>query len=260
MNYKYIVSLAVLFNLNFWVIAQIDNHPEERNFFVYSLTEEEEKAAIKGWDLYQKKKFSFAHNGGHFTNPVEHLIGYEFWSNGKVAVLNFDKNNHCENLFLIKDGKLSYLGSVGFNGFFIHLAGRYQKHIHKKLSYNSPNGLFLKLYFTKTNPLDSKIQNRLSYTFDDRVAMASDIGWALYKKNKRLHSPHGGAYVFSYVDKKGFGFWSDGKIAKVDRNNDGHYETLFRIRNDSLIYAGSFEMKDNFVEVADKFHKLIKKK
>lgn len=238
--------------------GQIDNHPEEKQVFIYSLTDEEAEAAIKGWELYKMKKFSFAYNDGHFTNPVEHMLGYEFWSNGKIAILNLDKKNHCENFFLIEDNKLSYLGAAGFDGSFIHLAGKYQKLLSPKLSYNSPNGLFLKLYFSKSNPQDMKFSSRLSFIFDEKTSMAAEIGWDLYKRNKYLNSPHGGHYTFSYVDKKGFGFWSDGKTAKVDRNNDGHYETIFKVRYVSLVYVGTFEIKDSFVEAAEKFHKLFK--
>jgi hypothetical protein len=48
-------------------------------------------------------------------------------------------------------------------------------------------------------------------------------------------------------------FWSNGVWAKIDRDDNGHYETLFVMRDGRLVYFGALGAKGHVVNTAGEF-------
>jgi hypothetical protein len=75
-------------------------------------------------------------------------------------------------------------------------------------------------------------------------------GWKLYENKEFAGTFKSGRYTDTDPAVAGNDFWSDGVIATVDREGDGHHETYFKIENKQLIYVGSIGGHGNFVHTA----------
>lgn len=86
-------------------------------------------ATDEAWQLYREGVFANAWNNGHYTDTDPDQRGYDFWSDGVYAKFDRDKNGHHETIFLIVDGQLEYVGSIGRpqGGVFVHTAKAHSK-------------------------------------------------------------------------------------------------------------------------------------
>jgi len=100
----------------------------------YELTVPVAIQATKGWDLYKNKNFSGSFNGGYYTDINITAKGYDFWSNGKFAKYDRDFNGHHETIFLIKDEKLVYVGSIGRKGTFVDVSNKFINLLNKSIT------------------------------------------------------------------------------------------------------------------------------
>jgi hypothetical protein len=85
-------------------------------------------------------------------------------------------------------------------------------------------------------------------------------GYELYKKNEIMSSYNGGHYTDPNPEKRGYEFWSNGKIAKFDRDSNGHYETILKINNKNLIYIGTLGSAGEWIDVNVNYKHLMGKK
>lgn len=80
-------------------------------------------------------------------------------------------------------------------------------------------------------------------------------GWQLYEDEKFAGSFNNGRYTDPDPKTKVNDFWSDGLIAKLDRDNNGHFETIFIVAEKQLVYAGSIGRAGSFIHVARDYKK-----
>ena len=88
------------------------------------------------------------------------------------------------------------------------------------------------------------------------VAVAID-GWRMYKAKEFAGGFMGGHYTDPRPDREGKEFWSDGNVAKVDRGSDGHFETVFLIVGEEIVYVGTIGTRGRFIDVARKFESFL---
>jgi hypothetical protein len=82
-------------------------------------------------------------------------------------------------------------------------------------------------------------------------------GWQLYEVEKFAGSFSNGHYTDPDPNTKVKDFWSDGLIAKLDRDNNGHFETIFVVAEKQLVYAGSIGPNGNFIDAAHEYENYI---
>lgn len=92
-----------------------------------------------------------------------------------------------------------------------------------------------------------------NYELTMDVARSAMEGWDLWVTQVPEDVMHYGRYVDTDPTTPARDFWSNGAWAKLDREADGHHETLFVIRDGHLVYFGSLGPKGTFVDVAREF-------
>jgi hypothetical protein len=82
-------------------------------------------------------------------------------------------------------------------------------------------------------------------------------GWQLYEGEKFAGSFNNGHYTDPDQNTKVKDFWSDGFVAKLDRDNNGHFETIFVVAEKQLVYAGSIGRNGTFIDAAKAYENYI---
>jgi hypothetical protein len=82
-------------------------------------------------------------------------------------------------------------------------------------------------------------------------------GWQLYAQEKFAGSFRNGQYTDPDPATKVNDFWSDGVIAKFDRDDNGHFETVFIVVDKQLVYVGSIGNRGTFIDTAGDYKKHI---
>lgn len=98
-----------------------------------------------------------------------------------------------------------------------------------------------------------------NYELTVKVSIEATKGWNLYQKGVFIGKFNGGNYTNPDESTQVHDFWSDGYYAKYDRDNNGHHETIFIIREKELIYVGSIGSKGTFVDVSNNYRTLLHK-
>ena len=80
-------------------------------------------------------------------------------------------------------------------------------------------------------------------------------GWQLYQDEEFAGSFKNGHYTDPDANTKVNDFWSDGRIAKLDCDNNGHFETIFIVIDNQLVYAGSIGRTGSFIHAARDYRK-----
>ncbi|HEY3394802.1 MAG TPA: hypothetical protein VGK58_19000 [Lacipirellulaceae bacterium] len=91
---------------------------------------------------------------------------------------------------------------------------------------------------------------RDDYELTVATAVKATRGWGLYENEEFAGAFKSGHYTDPDPTTKVNDFWSDGLIAKLDRDNNGHFETIFIVVDDELVYAGSIGRTGRFVHTA----------
>jgi hypothetical protein len=91
---------------------------------------------------------------------------------------------------------------------------------------------------------------RDDYELTVATAVKATRGWELYENEKFAGSFKSGHYTDPDPRTKVNDFWSDGLIAKLDRDNNGHFETIFIVVDNDLVYAGSIGRTGRFAHTA----------
>lgn len=123
---KYILIIVFISLFPLMINAQIIDR--------YELTVKVAIEATKGWNLYQKRFFVGKFNGGNYTNPDDSTQVHDFWSNGDYAKYDRDNNGHHETIFIIRENKLVYVGSIGSKGTFVDASNNYRILLNKPLA------------------------------------------------------------------------------------------------------------------------------
>lgn len=91
------------------------------------------------------------------------------------------------------------------------------------------------------------------YKYTQDVKTLAEKGYTLFKEGKFMTSHNSGHHTDTDPQTLGFDFWSNGKMVKVDRDHNGHFETIFMIKGDALVYVGSIGGKGVYVDVGEGF-------
>ena len=88
----------------------------------YELTMEVARTAMRGWELFVTHVPADLQRHGRYTDTDPAMQGRNLWSNGIWPKLDRDGNGHHETLFVVRDGRLVYFGSLGSKGTFVDVA------------------------------------------------------------------------------------------------------------------------------------------
>jgi hypothetical protein len=78
-------------------------------------------------------------------------------------------------------------------------------------------------------------------------------GWELFQAGKFAAAAQGGHYTDPDAKTQVRDFWSNSRWAMLDRNSDGHHETIFLIENKQLVYVGCLDTRGKLVNPASRF-------
>lgn len=101
----------------------------------------------------------------------------------------------------------------------------------------------------------AKVRN--DYELTVAVVVKALDGWRLYRDQKFDGSYNGGHYTNPDPKTQVKDFWSDGRFANLDRDDDGFFETRFIIKGRQLEYVGSLGSSSRFIDVANEFKEFM---
>lgn len=78
-------------------------------------------------------------------------------------------------------------------------------------------------------------------------------GWEFYQAGRFAAAAQGGHYTDPHPKTQVHDFWSNNRWAMLDRDGDGHHETIFLIENKELVYVGCLDMHGKLVNPASRF-------
>lgn len=88
-----------------------------------------------------------------------------------------------------------------------------------------------------------------NYTINDEIRAQAELGYRLFRERKFVSESNGGFYT-DPVEGGGFEFWANPYWAQFDRDQNGHFETIFQFDGkDSITYFGSIGGDGNYVDV-----------
>ena len=100
----------------------------------YELTVSVAKQALHGWQLFLTKNYAGDFNQGHYTDTQAATQLKDFWSDGRYAMVDRDRNGHHETIFWIQDQELVYVGSLGMDGKFVNTARSSRSYLGESLA------------------------------------------------------------------------------------------------------------------------------
>ncbi len=78
-------------------------------------------------------------------------------------------------------------------------------------------------------------------------------GWGLFQAGKFAAAAHGGHYTDPDPNTQVRDFWSSGRWAMLDRDGNGHHETIFLVENQELVYVGCLNVRGLLINPASRF-------
>jgi hypothetical protein len=96
---------------------------------------------------------------------------------------------------------------------------------------------------------------RDDYKYTPELEKLAQAGYELYKQGKTTGDFNAGKYTDPDPASPGNEFWFNGKMAKLDRDHNNHYETIyiFRPASNTIVYVGSMGTKRSYVDVGKGF-------
>jgi hypothetical protein len=113
------------------------------------------------------------------------------------------------------------------------------------------------LYLPFVLSTSATAQMRDDYELTVAKVVKAIHGWQLYGDKRFAGSFSNGHYTDPDPATKVKDFWSDGRIAKLDHDDNGHFETIFIVVDEQLVYVGSIGRKGTFIDVARDYKKYI---
>ena len=95
------------------------------------------------------------------------------------------------------------------------------------------------------------------YELTVAVAVNANQGWQLYRAQEFAGAFGSGHYTDPDPQTRVKDFWSDGRTAKLDRDDNGHHETVFTIKDNELLYVGSIGAKGTLVDAARDYRRFL---
>jgi hypothetical protein len=84
-------------------------------------------------------------------------------------------------------------------------------------------------------------------------------GWELHQSGKHLGEFADGQYSDTRPATRARDFWSNGRYATLDRDENGHAETVFTVVRGELVYVGSLGRTGRFVDASQSFAECLGK-
>jgi hypothetical protein len=78
-------------------------------------------------------------------------------------------------------------------------------------------------------------------------------GWELFQAGKFAAAAGGGQYTDPDPNTRVRDFWSNGRWAMLDRDDDGLHETIFVVEDKDLVYLGCLDSRGTLVNPASRF-------
>ena len=111
------------------------------------------------------------------------------------------------------------------------------------------------------NYRNRKIKEFSLYRYSEELQQIAEAGLALFYEGKTITSFRDGYYTDPIENTKGYECWTNGRVIKIDRNSDGHYETFFNVADDnSVVYVGSIGAYGRYVDVGTGFEYMLGKR
>ena len=109
--------------------------------------------------------------------------------------------------------------------------------------------------FMLSTSLSAEVRD--DYELTVAVAVKANQAWQLYRDEEFAGAFNNGHYTDPDPRTRVNDFWSDGLVAKLDRDDNGHHETIFAIVENELVYVGSIGAKGTFVDAARVYHRYL---
>ncbi len=96
---------------------------------------------------------------------------------------------------------------------------------------------------------------RNDYKYTPELETLAQTGYKLFKEGKMAGTFNGGYYTDPDPSTPGNEFWFNGKMGKVDRDHNNHYETIYmwRKEDNAIRYVGSMGKRRSYVDVGKGF-------
>ena len=96
---------------------------------------------------------------------------------------------------------------------------------------------------------------RNDYKYTPELETLAQTGYKLFKEGKMAGTFNGGYYTDPDPASPGNEFWFNGKMAKLDRDHNNHYETIYmwRKEDNAIRYVGSMGKRRSYVDVGKGF-------
>jgi hypothetical protein len=106
-----------------------------------------------------------------------------------------------------------------------------------------------------SDPVAADIRD--DYELTVAAAVAATEGWQLYLDGKFAGTFEDGRYTDPAPRTRVKDFWSNGRLAKLDREGNGHFETVFIVVDRQLTYVGSIGSKGHVVHAAKDYKRYV---
>ena len=106
-----------------------------------------------------------------------------------------------------------------------------------------------------SDPVAADIRD--DYQLTVAVAVAATEGWQLYQDGKFAGTFNDGRYTDPAPQTRVKDFWSNGRLAKLDRDGNGHFESVFVVVDNKLTYVGSIGSKGDIVHAAKDYKRHV---
>ncbi len=99
-------------------------------------------------------------------------------------------------------------------------------------------------------PILAQAQTSDDYELTVAVVKKALKGWQLYQDKQFAASFQDGRYTDPDPKSQSHDFWTNGRFARLDRDGNGHHETIFAVTDGELVYVGSIGRQGRFVDVS----------
>ncbi len=125
--FKYVTLFLILFLIAFTQVSGAESN--------YNLSPEDVKMIQQGYRLYQMGEYSGQYTDGKYTDPNPETSVYDFWTNGTFAKYDRDNDGHHETILEIVNQRIFYIGTIGVNGYFVHVGNKHPEYLNQSINH-----------------------------------------------------------------------------------------------------------------------------
>ncbi len=229
-------------------VAPPPEHTPVHNFDPVAYSPELLAIAQQGLELYYNGEGVSPEDFGQWVSPKDGAGKNSVWTDGIVLRLDREDDGLFETIFTIDDDQqLEYVGTINTSARYVDTNPRYRSYLNNRwvLAYSIRDNLQLR----ENQRKDKSYQ----YSFNEELLNIAKRGYEIYaaQDQRRGYKNHMSVQSADCIGMNCLNF-SD-SIIRLDRESDGHHETVFRVVNDQIEYIGSIGRKGFMVHTAEKF-------